>query len=185
MNAHSLLPLELLRPGESAEVADVRRAVLGVPPRRSSASASAVGFAVLRDGSPCLIQVDGCCLSLRGDPAMQISSARWLESAVTQTWTGSLAVLDEAGAGKAACPTGTAMTSLDQLRPDSAGPASRPFRAGAASIHRLMEMGLLEGDEVEVIALAPLGGPIEVRLGDYRLSLRRTEAARVEVSPLP
>ncbi len=52
-------------------------------------------------------------------------------------------------------------------------------------VQRLMEMGMIEGDDVEVIAIAPLGGPLEVRLGDYRLSLRRHEAARVEVQPLP
>jgi ferrous iron transport protein A len=52
-------------------------------------------------------------------------------------------------------------------------------------VQRLMEMGMLEGDEIEVLAVAPLGGPMEVRLGDYRLSLRRSEAARVEIEPLP
>jgi ferrous iron transport protein B len=46
-------------------------------------------------------------------------------------------------------------------------------------------MGLLEGEEVEVVGFAPLGDPMEIRLPDYRLSLRRTEAARVAVSPLP
>lgn len=49
-------------------------------------------------------------------------------------------------------------------------------------MQRLMEMGLFEGEEIEVIALAPLGDPIEIRLGDSRLSLRRGEAARVHVS---
>jgi Fe2+ transport system protein FeoA len=29
-----------------------------------------------------------------------------------------------------------------------------------------------------------MGDPMEVRLGDYRLSLRRVEAARVHVEPL-
>jgi len=43
----------------------------------------------------------------------------------------------------------------------------------------------LEGDEVEVVAFAPLGDPMEIRLRDYRLSLRRSEAARVRVSLLP
>jgi Fe2+ transport system protein FeoA len=54
-----------------------------------------------------------------------------------------------------------------------------------ALLQRLMEMGMIEGDEVEVLVAAPLGGPLEVRLGDYRLSLRRSEAARVEVELLP
>lgn len=54
-----------------------------------------------------------------------------------------------------------------------------------ALVQRLLEMGMLEGDEVEMIAVAPLGDPLEVRLGDSRLSLRRAEAALVEVEPIP
>jgi Fe2+ transport system protein FeoA len=42
-------------------------------------------------------------------------------------------------------------------------------------------MGLLEGEEVKVMGFAPLGDPMEIRLRDYRLSLRRAEAARVTV----
>ena len=49
---------------------------------------------------------------------------------------------------------------------------------------RLMEMGLLEGEEIQLLAIAPLGDPLEIRLGDGRLSLRRTEAARVLVQLL-
>jgi Fe2+ transport system protein FeoA len=45
-------------------------------------------------------------------------------------------------------------------------------------------MGLLEGEEVEVVGFAPFGDPMEIRLRDYRLSLRRAEAARVTVTPL-
>lgn len=52
-------------------------------------------------------------------------------------------------------------------------------------LQRLMEMGLLEGDEIEVVGFAPLGDPMEIRLRDYRLSLRRTEAARICVCLLP
>ncbi len=52
-------------------------------------------------------------------------------------------------------------------------------------LQRLLEMGLLEGEEIEVVAVAPLGDPIEVRLRDYRLSLRAREAARIVVTPLP
>ena len=46
---------------------------------------------------------------------------------------------------------------------------------------RLMEMGLTPGVSVQVIGTAPLGDPIEVEVRGYRLSLRRSEAARVEV----
>ena len=52
-------------------------------------------------------------------------------------------------------------------------------------MQRLMEMGLLEEEELEVLGFAPLGDPMEIRLRDYRLSLRRAEAARVSVTVLP
>jgi ferrous iron transport protein A len=73
------------------------------------------------------------------------------------------------------------MPSLDQLR---AGQRARidAVRGDDALVQRLLEMGLLEGDEVEVVAFAPLGDPMEIRLRDYRLSLRRSEAARIVVS---
>jgi ferrous iron transport protein A len=51
-------------------------------------------------------------------------------------------------------------------------------------VQRLYEFGLLEGEEVELIALAPLGDPIEIRLGNTRLSLRRSEAAGIIVRRL-
>jgi ferrous iron transport protein A len=72
------------------------------------------------------------------------------------------------------------MPSLDQLR--SGQRAHVEAVAGNDTlVQRLLEMGLLEGEEVEVIGFAPLGDPMEIRLGDYRLSLRRSEAARVSV----
>jgi len=52
-------------------------------------------------------------------------------------------------------------------------------------LQRLMEMGLLEEEEIEVLGFAPFGDPMEIRLRDYRLSLRRAEAARVSVALLP
>ncbi len=54
-----------------------------------------------------------------------------------------------------------------------------------AVLQRMMEMGLLEDEEIEVLGFAPLGDPMEIRLRDYRLSLRRNEAARIRVTLLP
>jgi ferrous iron transport protein A len=50
---------------------------------------------------------------------------------------------------------------------------------------RLMEMGLIEGEEIELIGAAPLGDPLEFAVRGYRLSLRANEARRVVVEPLP
>lgn len=74
------------------------------------------------------------------------------------------------------------MPSLDQLRAGQRGRVVA-LAGGDALVQRLLEMGLFEGEEVEVIGFAPLGDPMEVRLRDYRLSLRRSEAARVQVEP--
>jgi ferrous iron transport protein A len=49
---------------------------------------------------------------------------------------------------------------------------------------RLLEMGLIPGVEVQLLGAAPLGDPLEFELRGYRLSLRKAEAARVEVQPL-
>ena len=46
---------------------------------------------------------------------------------------------------------------------------------------KLMEMGILEGDCVQVLFKAPLGDPIAINVKGYTLSLRKDEAALVEV----
>jgi ferrous iron transport protein A len=48
-------------------------------------------------------------------------------------------------------------------------------------VQRLMEMGLTEGEEVEVVRFAPMGDPMEIRIQGYHLSLRREEARTVHV----
>jgi ferrous iron transport protein A len=47
---------------------------------------------------------------------------------------------------------------------------------------RLLEMGLTPGCEVQYLGRAPLGDPLEFLLRGYRLSLRKSEAARVQVT---
>lgn len=47
---------------------------------------------------------------------------------------------------------------------------------------RLLEMGLTPGVQVRVVGSAPLGGPLELELRGYRLSIRRHEAARVSIA---
>ena len=47
---------------------------------------------------------------------------------------------------------------------------------------RLMEMGLLPGTAVRVVRVAPLGDPIELRVRNYGLSVRRADAARIAVA---
>ncbi len=46
---------------------------------------------------------------------------------------------------------------------------------------RLLEMGFVAGTRVELVKVAPLGDPLELRIRGYHLSLRRAEAAHVRV----
>lgn len=73
------------------------------------------------------------------------------------------------------------MKPLSELQP---GQRATILSVGGevALTQRLAELGLLEGDEIEFLATAPLGDPIEIRIGDTRLSLRKHDAALISVS---
>ncbi|MGL6097673.1 MAG: FeoA family protein [Fimbriiglobus sp.] len=72
-------------------------------------------------------------------------------------------------------------TTLDQLDPGATA-VVEAVDGPPALVQRLYELGLLEGERVEFVARAPLGDPIEVRVGNTRLSLRRADAAGVRVA---
>jgi len=55
------------------------------------------------------------------------------------------------------------------------------FSAPPGLLQRLLELGLMEGEEVRIVAHAPLGDPIEIVSSLTRLSLRKTEAAHIHV----
>ena len=46
---------------------------------------------------------------------------------------------------------------------------------------RIMDMGLTKGIDVYVRKVAPLGDPVEVTVRGYELSLRKADAAMIEV----
>jgi ferrous iron transport protein B len=49
---------------------------------------------------------------------------------------------------------------------------------------RIAEMGFVKGKQVKVIKTAPFNGPVEYKILNYNISLRRSEADRIEVIPL-
>lgn len=46
---------------------------------------------------------------------------------------------------------------------------------------RIMDMGITKGTEVFIRKLAPLGDPVEINVRGYELSLRKEDAANIEV----
>ena len=54
---------------------------------------------------------------------------------------------------------------------------------GALRQHTL-DMGVIPGNELTLIKLAPMGDPMEIRLHDYELTLRLADAEKIEVEPI-
>ncbi|WP_300369034.1 FeoA family protein [Hydrogenimonas sp.] len=49
---------------------------------------------------------------------------------------------------------------------------------------RLMELGVLCGEPVQLVRYAPLGDPIEIRVADTMIALRKEDAGKIEVEPI-
>ena len=72
------------------------------------------------------------------------------------------------------------MRTLDQLKPKETGIVTRLVGMGNIQ-QRLLEMGVSDGAEVEVVRFAPLGDPMEIYVRGFHLTLRKSEAALVEL----
>lgn len=80
----------------------------------------------------------------------------------------------------APCEPGEQCVTLRDLAPGERGRVLK--LSGDTGIRRrIMDMGVVPGSEVEVERLAPLGDPIEIKVRDYHLSLRKGEAAQIAV----
>ena len=55
---------------------------------------------------------------------------------------------------------------------------------GALRQH-FLDMGVIPGARVQVVKLAPLGDPVEIRIHGYELTLRIDDAAKIDVNPVP
>ena len=65
----------------------------------------------------------------------------------------------------------------DTVRVVGLDKADRSYR------EKLLAFGLTPGTIIDVVRVAPLGDPLEIRVRGFALSLRRGEAAAVTVEP--
>ena len=72
------------------------------------------------------------------------------------------------------------MATLNLLKRNQRGIIAQVRGEGDVQ-QRLQEMGLIDGVEIEVLRHAPLGDPMEIRVLDSNLALRRSEAMHVEL----
>jgi Fe2+ transport system protein FeoA len=50
-----------------------------------------------------------------------------------------------------------------------------------AVVRRLLEVGLVPGTKVTMMRVAPLGDPIELKVRNFALSIRRAEAQGIDI----
>lgn len=72
------------------------------------------------------------------------------------------------------------MRTLDQLRPKESGVVAQLTGTGDTQ-QRLLEMGVSDGAAVEVLRYAPMGDPMEIFVRGFHLTLRKSEAALVQL----
>ncbi|WP_263078929.1 ferrous iron transport protein A [Endozoicomonas sp. Mp262] len=72
--------------------------------------------------------------------------------------------------------------TLGELKTGDSGIVSAFCDAGSAYRRKLLAMGLTPGTRFKVCRVAPLGDPIQLQVRGFQLSVRRDEAASVEVS---
>ena len=69
---------------------------------------------------------------------------------------------------------------LSELKPREKGRIIKV--GGKGSVHRrILDMGVVSGTPVEVERVAPMGDPIEIKVRGYNLTLRKEEAANIQV----
>lgn len=70
--------------------------------------------------------------------------------------------------------------TLADLKPGENGVVAG-FSRYDAMTYRIMQLGVLEDTLLKVVRRAPFSDPIEIRVKDYSLSLRRDEADRINI----
>ena len=72
------------------------------------------------------------------------------------------------------------MKTLKDCKPGDTITVLRIMGSGPVK-RRIMDMGLTKGTQVFVRKVAPLGDPVELTVRGYELSIRKDEAASIEV----
>ena len=72
------------------------------------------------------------------------------------------------------------MKTLENVSPGETVRVVKLHGEGAIK-RRIMDRGLTKGTEVYIRKVAPLGDPVEVNVRGYELSLRKEDAAMVEI----
>ena len=73
--------------------------------------------------------------------------------------------------------------TLDELQVGKDAVIQSVGGEGALRRH-FLDMGLIPGTEVTLMKVAPMGDPVELRIRGYELTLRKADAARIEIQDI-
>jgi ferrous iron transport protein A len=76
------------------------------------------------------------------------------------------------------------MTTLGQLQVGDRARVSGFTETGSGYRRKLLTMGLTPGAELKITRVAPMGDPVEIQVRGFSLSLRKEEAAAMNVEKL-
>ena len=75
------------------------------------------------------------------------------------------------------------MITLKDLKIGQSGTIQSVGGEGALRQH-FLDMGMVPGVVVSVVKFAPMGDPMEIKIHGYELSLRLSEAEKIEISDI-
>ena len=78
-------------------------------------------------------------------------------------------------------PRNKPLLTLREIKPGESCRVEK-MTSGSDLKKRLLEMGIHVGEKITVDRVAPLGDPISIKVKNYHLSLRKSEAAKIIVS---
>ena len=73
-----------------------------------------------------------------------------------------------------------AIKKLKDMKPGESGLIVTLHGSGNVK-HRLIDMGLVKGTKIHVMKFAPLGDPVEIKVKNFYLALRTSEAGMIDV----
>lgn len=76
------------------------------------------------------------------------------------------------------------MATISELKVGDRAKVAGFTETGRGYRRKLLTMGLTPGAEITVARIAPMGDPVEIRVRGFSLSLRKEEAAALNVEKL-
>lgn len=76
------------------------------------------------------------------------------------------------------------MTTLGELQIGDSAKVAGFNQSGGSYRRKLLALGLTPGATIDIVRVAPMGDPVEIRVRGCNISLRKEEAAALDVEKL-